>query len=129
MLGLAENKVVWLAFLASWYTHVYHANLRTNYGPLKHILVTPQSHRIHHSIEPRHQNKNFGVLFTVWDRFFGTLYTNYEEYPETGVDEAQFPLERRSSPLALVHTYVAQWCYPFRLLARDVAQWMRGSLA
>jgi len=28
---------------------------------------------LHHSVDPRHYDKNFGLLFSFWDRFFGTL--------------------------------------------------------
>jgi sterol desaturase/sphingolipid hydroxylase (fatty acid hydroxylase superfamily) len=36
--------------------------------------VSPIQHQVHHSIDPRHRNKNFGVKFAVWDALFGTLY-------------------------------------------------------
>lgn len=104
----------YLLFVFVWYTRVYHANLRSNFGWLKHVLVTPQSHRIHHSIERRHWDRNFGVIFTVWDRIFGTLYTAYDEYPATGVADATFPWEDRG----VLRTLWAQTCYPFAVLAR-----------
>jgi sterol desaturase/sphingolipid hydroxylase (fatty acid hydroxylase superfamily) len=28
---------------------------------------------LHHSVDPRHYDKNFGLLFSFWDRLFGTL--------------------------------------------------------
>ena len=115
MLGLGLGEIVWLAFVTYWYTRVYHANLRTNYGFLKHFMVTPQSHRIHHSIEERHWNKNFGVLFTIWDRMFGTLYTNYDEYPATGIPYSRYPLECNAGLLSLARTWVKQCVYPFKL--------------
>ena len=96
-----------------WYTRIYHADLRTNYGPLKYFMVTPQSHRIHHSRQPQHQDKNFGVIFTFWDRIFGTLYKNYDEYPETGISDSEFPLEKELSP-RLFGDYLRQMAYPFR---------------
>lgn len=102
------------AFLLIWYARVYHANIRTNYGFLKHILVTPQSHRIHHSIRPEHADKNFGTLLTIWDRVFGTLYKNYDEYPETGLADEAFPFER--SPRSSLKTWFAQFIYPFRMI-------------
>jgi sterol desaturase/sphingolipid hydroxylase (fatty acid hydroxylase superfamily) len=43
--------------------------------------VSPIQHQVHHSIDPRHRNKNFGVKFAVWDVLFGTLYVPRE--PET----------------------------------------------
>jgi sterol desaturase/sphingolipid hydroxylase (fatty acid hydroxylase superfamily) len=68
MFQLSTVSLGYFLIFNRWYTRIYHANLRTNYGPLKYILVTPQSHRIHHSIEKRHVDKNFGTLFTIWDR-------------------------------------------------------------
>lgn len=63
-----------------------HANLRLNMGPLTPLLCGPQYHRIHHSIEPRHQDKNFAAYFPFWDMVFGTYYRpNPAEFPETGV--------------------------------------------
>ncbi len=116
MFQLDANRVFWLAIATHWYTRIYHANLRTNYGIFKHVLVSPQSHRIHHSIEPRHWEKNFGVFFTVWDRMFGTLYPHYDEYPETGVEDDRLPLEQTVAGLSRLGTYLAQLLYPFRLI-------------
>ncbi len=118
MLQLNPYAVAWIALASSWYQRLYHANIRTNFGVLKSFLVTPQSHRIHHSIEAQHRDKNFGVLFTVWDRMLGTLYHSYDEYPETGVEDEEFPLEQGVRGVRLATNYVAQWFYPFRLALR-----------
>ncbi len=119
MLQIDVPTLFWIAFLTHWYIRVYHANLRTNFGPLKYVMVTPQSHRIHHSLNLAHYNSNFGVLFTLWDRAFGTLYPNYDEYPEeTGVEDERLPLEQTMDGLAVFATYLAQLAYPFRLLIR-----------
>jgi sterol desaturase/sphingolipid hydroxylase (fatty acid hydroxylase superfamily) len=39
---------------------------------LRWLIVTPDVHRIHHSIQLREGNSNFGQMFTLWDRLFGT---------------------------------------------------------
>jgi sterol desaturase/sphingolipid hydroxylase (fatty acid hydroxylase superfamily) len=36
------------------------------------IFVTPATHIVHHAQNRRYMNKNFGAMFTVWDRMFGT---------------------------------------------------------
>jgi sterol desaturase/sphingolipid hydroxylase (fatty acid hydroxylase superfamily) len=41
-------------------------------GFLRHFLVTPDMHRIHHSVNPDETNTNFGFNFPWWDRLFGT---------------------------------------------------------
>lgn len=105
-----------LYFIPVLYFRLYHANIKTNLGPLKYILVTPQSHRIHHSIEKKHWDKNYGFIFTIWDQVFGTQYKNYDEYPDTGVDDVNFPVER--SFTGVVKTFFAQLVYPFQQLVQ-----------
>jgi sterol desaturase/sphingolipid hydroxylase (fatty acid hydroxylase superfamily) len=72
--------------LPIWVTAVYgllsiggdlfnHANIRIPPridAVLRSILVTPRMHRVHHSASPEHFNANFGNLFSIWDRLFGT---------------------------------------------------------
>ncbi len=111
--GLATvMAVVWIMH---WHTRLYHANIRSNFGWLRFILVTPQSHRVHHSIEPRHQDKNFGLTLSIWDHLFGTQHRQYNEYPETGVDDPELPMEQDKLGL---RTLVAQLIYPFAAGAR-----------
>lgn len=56
-------------------THLRHSHIWFSYGPwLDRVVMCPAHHQIHHSIDPRHWNTNFGVKFTVWDACFGTLY-------------------------------------------------------
>lgn len=39
---------------------------------LRYLLVTPDMHRIHHSIETDEANSNFGFNLSLWDRLLGT---------------------------------------------------------
>ena len=47
---------------------------------LRWFLVTPDMHRVHHSVEDDESNSNFGFNLTWWDRLFGT----YREQPRAG---------------------------------------------
>ena len=47
---------------------------------LRLILVTPDMHRVHHSIEDDEANSNFGFSLPWWDRLFGT----YRDQPRAG---------------------------------------------
>jgi sterol desaturase/sphingolipid hydroxylase (fatty acid hydroxylase superfamily) len=47
---------------------------------LRKIVVTPEMHRVHHSIEPAETNSNFGFNLPWWDRLFGT----YRAQPAAG---------------------------------------------
>ncbi len=47
---------------------------------LRSFLVTPDMHRIHHSVEDDEANSNFGFNLSWWDRLFGT----YRDQPRAG---------------------------------------------
>ena len=47
---------------------------------LRWVLVTPDMHRVHHSVEDDETNSNFGFSLTWWDRLFGT----YHDQPRSG---------------------------------------------
>jgi sterol desaturase/sphingolipid hydroxylase (fatty acid hydroxylase superfamily) len=100
------------------YSHFYHGNIRTNLGPLKYILVTPQSHRVHHSLETEHRDKNFGAIFSVWDFILGTQCKSFGVYPETGVADGAFPHEQKIGLKSLLLTPLSQLLYPFLVLIR-----------
>lgn len=60
--------------------HFNHANLSWRLGGLGWLFVTPRYHFVHHGADPRLNGSNFGFLFTLWDRMFGT-YVNPDDVP------------------------------------------------
>ena len=50
---------------------------------LRWFVVTPDMHRVHHSIEEDEANSNYGFNLPWWDRFFGT----YRDQPEKGHED------------------------------------------
>jgi hypothetical protein len=63
-----------------------------NLGPLGRYFMDNRLHRIHHSIEPQHFDKNFGLFTTLWDSLFGTAYfPARDEWPDTGVPDFPEP--------------------------------------
>ncbi len=60
-----------------------HGNFRLPVGldrVLRLFVVTPDMHRVHHSIEDHETNSNFGFNLPLWDRLFGT----YKDQPDAG---------------------------------------------
>ena len=94
--------------------------------PLRWILVTPQSHRVHHSFASEHLDTNFATVFSFWDIIFRTQYMGWDEYPATGIADPDFPLEKNASPGALLGAYARQNVYPFQQVARDVGKLRRA---
>ena len=59
-----------------------HANVRLPLGldrVLRLLLVTPDMHRVHHSVEDNEANSNFGFNLSVWDRILGTYIAQPRE--------------------------------------------------
>lgn len=66
-----------------------HANIRVPAwldGALRLAIVTPDMHRIHHSVSPEETNSNYGFNFSWWDRLLRTYR------PEPELDTVTMPL-------------------------------------
>jgi sterol desaturase/sphingolipid hydroxylase (fatty acid hydroxylase superfamily) len=118
ILKLDPPVIVAFVIFSTCYSHFYHGNIRLNLGPLKYILVTPQSHRVHHSRELEYRDSNFGAIFSIWDFIFGTQCTNFDEYPETGITDEAFPQEQKLGLKSLLLTPLSQLLYPFMVMKR-----------
>jgi sterol desaturase/sphingolipid hydroxylase (fatty acid hydroxylase superfamily) len=68
--SVAVSEILVLA--SGFFTH---ANVRLP-GRLERVLrwalITPELHRVHHSMDQRDQGRNLGAIFVWWDRWFGT---------------------------------------------------------
>jgi hypothetical protein len=63
-------------------------------GVLRWVVVTPDMHRVHHSILARETNSNFGFNLPWWDRLFGT----YRAQPTAGHDAMIIGIEQFREP-------------------------------
>jgi len=57
---------------------------------LRLIVVTPDMHRVHHSVIPEETNSNFGFNLPWWDRLLGT----YKAQPKAGHEEMSIGIEQ-----------------------------------
>ena len=72
----------------------FHSSSRLHFGPFGRVLVDNRYHRVHHSIEPMHFDKNFAAFTPMWDVVFGTYYfPKPGEWPQTGVSDQPEPTE------------------------------------
>lgn len=95
-------NVFYLAFNAVA-ANLRHSHVWVSFGPiLEHVFISPSQHQIHHSIEQKHYNKNYGEVLAIWDWMFGTLYV-----PENR-EELRFGLaDERGKPITQMHTTLA----------------------
>jgi sterol desaturase/sphingolipid hydroxylase (fatty acid hydroxylase superfamily) len=67
-----------------------HANVRTNFGPVRWLIATPQFHHWHHAHEPQAYNTNYAGEFPLVDALFGTLYLPATRWPARyGIDDTE----------------------------------------
>lgn len=69
-----------------------HCQLGWTHGPLRKWIISPNNHRWHHAAIPEAHNKNFGDIFAVWDRMFGTYYDPCICDVEIGLEEGPHSL-------------------------------------
>lgn len=87
-----------------------HSGWNWSYGVLDRILISPRYHGVHHSRNPEHHDKNFGMLLSVWDRLFGTAMT-------PSVPPLSYGLPGEPLP----ESFFAQLVLPFRGVLRRLA--------
>ncbi|MBT4932728.1 MAG: sterol desaturase family protein [Rhodospirillaceae bacterium] len=86
VLGASPVAVIIFEVLLNATAMFNHGNIRLNLaldGILRLFVVTPDMHRVHHSVIPSEANSNFGFNMPWWDRLFGT----YKAQPAAGHDD------------------------------------------
>ena len=56
-----------------------HTRLVAKLGILEYLFVTPSHHRVHHATNKKYIDKNYGHVFILWDKLFGTFEKETEE--------------------------------------------------
>lgn len=72
LLGVHPTGLLWATYIALFFLYFGHSKVDIGMGPLSPIFLGPRYHRIHHSVDPQHLNKNFAQLFPFIDMVFGT---------------------------------------------------------
>ncbi|MHC4248132.1 MAG: sterol desaturase family protein [Planctomycetota bacterium] len=99
-LGPPAVAVVTFEVLLNATSMFNHGNLRLPLAldrVLRLVVVTPDMHRVHHSVVIREANNNFGFNLPWWDRLFGT----YRPQPEAGHEGMTIGLGRYRDPKRL----------------------------
>ena len=100
-LGPPVLAVVIFEVLLSSAAMFNHSNVRLNKTIdryLRFIIVTPDMHRVHHSVEADETNSNFGFNLPWWDRLFGT----YRAQPRLGHEAMRIGIHEYNKPEQVV---------------------------
>lgn len=96
-LGPPPESVFLFAVILNATSMFNHGNVRIPLGldrVLRWIVVTPDMHRVHHSVVVRESNSNFGFNLPWWDRIFGT----YRDQPAAGHAGMKLGVEQLLTP-------------------------------
>lgn len=93
-LGPAAVAVIIFEIILNGTALFNHANMRLPLAVdrvVRLILVTPDMHRVHHSVHRQEHDSNYGFALSIWDRMFGTFVAQ----PEAGHDDMEIGLSWR----------------------------------
>lgn len=83
----------------------HHTRFIGKMGWYEILFNTPSYHRVHHAINQKYLDKNFGEIFIIWDKMFGT-YAKEEEEPIYG---ALTPIKSWDPNKIYVHYWKFLW--------------------
>jgi len=98
ILGASPVAVIIFEVVLNATSMFNHANIRLPLaidGALRLFVVTPDMHRVHHSIIPGEANSNFGFSLPWWDRLFGT----YRAQPKAGHESMTIGINAFRDPI------------------------------
>lgn len=79
LLGFKPELFLILVSLQTFYQFINHTDKIGKLGFIEKVLITPSHHRVHHGRNPQYIDKNFGGVFIIWDRMFGTFQLEEEK--------------------------------------------------
>lgn len=82
--GFHPNMVITMLVVHGAYSFFTHTQVIGRVKWLEYIFVTPSVHGVHHASDEKYLDKNYGDMFTFWDRIFGT-FQEEEEKPKYGL--------------------------------------------
>ena len=107
LLGFPASMITAMLLLHGIYPFFIHTRLIGKLGILEYILVTPSHHRVHHASNEKYLDKNYGDVFIIWDKLFGTFQK--EEQLEEPVYGLTRPLNTYSFLWQHFHFLVEIW--------------------
>ena len=73
LIGLDPTIIAVAGVISTLWGIFGHTQVIGKLGPIEWIFNTPSHHRVHHGANEQYIDKNYGNLFIIWDRMFGTF--------------------------------------------------------
>ncbi len=85
-LGLSPMHFMVISIATNIWGIAQHTRLVGKLPWLDWLLATPSNHRVHHGVEAKYLDRNYGETLMIWDQLLGT-YQREDEEPMYGVTE------------------------------------------
>ena len=105
--GVPPLVFVTVAALNLLYQFWVHTRHVPKLGWYEWFFVTPSNHRVHHAQNPVYMDRNYGGVFILWDRLFGTFQEELDEQPV--VFGVTTPLRSWNPLWANLQVYAGLW--------------------
>ncbi len=79
IVGFPAEMITTVLLIHGLYPFFIHTRTIGKLGWLEYVMVTPSHHRVHHASNPQYLDKNYGDMFIIWDKLFGTFAEEQEE--------------------------------------------------
>lgn len=79
--GVPLEMFAVVALIDLYYQYWIHTEHVGKLGWFDRVFASPSNHRVHHAVNDRYVDKNYGGLLIVWDRLFGTFVEEHDEDP------------------------------------------------
>jgi alkylglycerol monooxygenase len=73
IIGFPAEMITTVLIIHGLYPFFTHTQLVGKLGILEYVLVPPSHHRVHHASNEIYLDKNYGDMFIIWDKLFGTF--------------------------------------------------------
>lgn len=114
ILGTSGGLYIAVRLVILCFDMLQHSMLPWTYGWFgQWVIYSPVAHRVHHSAEREHWDKNYGDILVIWDRIFGTWYAGTRV--NTRVDVSENPYNRQS----IIAEYMLCAVFYFRAFAHS----------
>ena len=81
LIGFKPLDIILIYVLAQGWGTFVHTRTIKRLGPLEYFFTTPSHHRVHHGVNIKYLDKNYGMFLIIWDKIFGTFEPEDDREP------------------------------------------------
>ena len=73
LIGFTPGQFIVASLTHGIWQYLTHSRTSKSMGAIEFVLITPSLHGLHHAMNDKYLDKNFGALLSIWDQMFGTF--------------------------------------------------------